>query len=395
MRHPPRIACLYIPCFVAEVELRQSVPNDRPLLITDGPRVLGGCERAAEMGVTPGDLLRQALVRCPQARVIQGDRAHYQRVWQQIVETLGMHSPVIEEGPWGLAYLEAHGMGALYGSEADWCRAIRKEILRETSLSARLGVAGSKFASMIAAQTSPPDPGRRIIVEEDRAFLAPLPTNWLPLSVETRRRLRLLGLHTIGQFAKLPANTVAEQFGPVNLEFHRWARGKDERPLRGRKCEVLEAHAEFEVAEAREGALLEALLAMGHSALQELQQGGLAIRRLELEARLAEGETLQRSAWIGATPGDETLRLIFRNLLHTLQGESAGVVALGIKFVGLEPPSGKQLSLFAQAEDRTRLEEALRRLARKHSAECVAQPCELRPEAPLVAERYALQAYRL
>jgi protein ImuB len=53
----------------------------------------------------------------------------------------------------------------------------------------------------------------------------------LPLSEETKRRLELLALRTMGQVAALPRDALVAQFGPEGLLAHEWAGGVDERPL--------------------------------------------------------------------------------------------------------------------------------------------------------------------
>jgi hypothetical protein len=98
-------------------------------------------------------------------------------------------------------YLDARGIVPRYESETAWVDAILAEAAILHPAPAYLGLAGGKFAAQVAAQTTPDQAPCQIVNVPDAAFLAPLPIGYLPLSEEAQRRLRLLGLRTIGAFA--------------------------------------------------------------------------------------------------------------------------------------------------------------------------------------------------
>src|SRR5438105_13383449 len=63
------------------------------------------------------------------------------------------------------------------------------------------------------------------------AFLANLSIEDLPVSVEMRRRLRLFGLRTLGELARLPQGAVAAQFGAEGTRAWELAHGVDHTPI--------------------------------------------------------------------------------------------------------------------------------------------------------------------
>jgi len=310
---------------------------------------------------------------------------------EPLLAALSAHSPAVE--PDGAAcYLDAYPAG----DEPLWSRTVLQAAWTGAGIRARLGLASTKFAAWVAAQTAPPDPGYQLVAEPDRAFLAPLPIHWLPLPAEAERRLHLLGLRTIGQFAALRERQVAEQLGPESLLAHRWARGLDERPVLGRAPRVLEAHHEFEVPEARHEALLEVAFRLLGCALQGLPapREAWAIQRISLTAILDNGTVRQASAWLGSIPAPRAVRALLSGLLAQLKGSGAGIGELGLRLSGWEPAAGRQLALFACSETHARLEQALEQLAQKHTPACVTQANPLDTGAPLPAERYCLMEYR-
>ncbi|MBC7258740.1 MAG: DNA polymerase Y family protein [Chloroflexi bacterium] len=382
-----RLGCVWIPHFIAQA--MGETGDARPLLVVEGAQVLDASPDAAALGVQVGERISKALARCPDARVVPLDRARCQALWERVLDALALHSPAVEEARWGLAYLDASGMAGLYGSEEAWCQAVRQEVEHASQMPARIGVAGSRFAAWLAAKTA--ESGVGVVEQADRAFLSPFPVAELPLAEDTVRRLHLLGIRTIGAFARLPATSVAEQFGPDALEAHQWARGMDNRPLSGQRREVVEVNLDFDIPETGREPLAQALLAASQKALARLGKSGLAVRRVTLQARLDKGETWERTAWVGEAVGPSKLHSLLQGLLAGLGGDGDGIASVSLKFAGLEPTVGRQLNLFAHAEGRTRLEETLRKLAQKHSPGCVVRACVRSPGALLLRDRYALE----
>ena len=388
-----RVACVYIPHFVAEVERQRHETEMRPLLIAEGERVLGACARAAGMGVVEGEAVSEAVAHCPDACVVPADPPRYAAAWDALVEMLGRHSPGVEPERWGLAYLDATGLGRLYGDEETWCALVRQQAWGEVRVKVQVGIAESKFTAWVAARSSQFGPGYRIVPPGgDRAYLASFPVDWLPLEREPLRRLGLLGIHTIGQFAALSTAAVAEQLGGECLPAHRLARGRDERPIHAQPQQMLEAYVEFAVPEARLEPLAAALAAASGRLLRDLKRGNLAVRRVELEARFADGEAAVESAWVGDLLAPHRLDVVLHEILGRLKGDGQGVMEAWLRLVGLEPWVGRQMDLFAHAAGRQRMEGALRALARKHSAACVVRACLVDPHTPLSqGHRFALR----
>lgn len=334
-------------------------------------------------------------------------------VWERGLAALEAHSPAVEEGviegggapeeDGAVAYLDARGVVPRYGSEDAWGRAVLAEMRLHVGDGARLGVAGTKFAALMAARTAVAEMGYQVVTGGDRAFLAPLPVQAMPISLtrEAWRRLQILGLRTMGQFAALPEASVAEQFGPESVIAYRWARGLDDRPVVGRRRRMVKARLEFDVPEVRREALVEAAMRLTARAMDDLPppKEAWAIKRLQLEARFVDGTAQRHATWLGSSPGPETVRVLWGHLVDRLatamEGVGAmGVAAIGVRLVGLEPTSGKQLDLFVHTRTRLQLEQTLRLLAKKHSPACVVRANLLDAREPLVARRYGFREFR-
>src|SRR5205823_13738556 len=98
----------------------------------------------------------------------------------------------------------------------------------------RVGWGNGKFISWVAATRA--RPGEAVIVRsgEEGKFLASQPLAVLPLDSDTHRRLRQLGVTTLGALAALPEEAVVSQFGRVGRRLWRLAAGRIAEPVVGR-----------------------------------------------------------------------------------------------------------------------------------------------------------------
>lgn len=385
-----RIACVWIPHFVGRTTARRQGMGDRPVIVLRDARVLDTCLRGVNLGIREGMALERALARCPRAQTIRADEGTYQRVWEGIAEALLAHTPLLEDDGPGRAYLDVQGLGRR-GDEETWCRDVSRAIYGKGGLRPRLGLAGGKFAARMAAASC--GDGRWHVVEgEDGDYLAPLPVEELPLSRETLRRLRLLGMETMGDFAGLSRTAVVQQFGPQSLRAYCWAKGEDRRALVGRRRRRLEVDCALDFPENRREALIRRVLAEGAVALEEIRRYHLSVDRVILRVRLDDGREMEGSRWVGSPLGREDLADVLHYLLCDLRGEGhRGVVGVHLTLRGLEPTARGQMGLFDRASGRLKLRENLSELHEKYATCRMCRPLALEDDLPLAGTRYALE----
>lgn len=230
------IACVRIQEFAATLERRDTrTPAEQPLILTAHHRVYATSSDAEQLGVQPGMAVRPAHARCPHARVLPARPGHYRQVYEEIVELLEGLSPPVEpdeELQHATCYVELgqFSRAATVATVKEIGQAVRERF----SVAPSIGVARGKFPARAAAASVAPSRALYVAPGRETALLAPLPVETLPLDAETTRRLRLLGIQTLGQFAALPAGAVLSQFGREGRRLHQLAQGCDNRPLRPR-----------------------------------------------------------------------------------------------------------------------------------------------------------------
>jgi len=383
-----KVAYVVVDHLAVEVE-RRSHPElrSRPVVVGGLPHerrpVFDVSTEAARAGVRRGMPLRQAHQLCPDAVFLPPDEAGYRRANAELLDLLEEFSPAVEPDGLDGAYLDAAGLTLLFGEDPVLAARIVRAIRRRLGLAARIGVGPGKFVAWLAARLA--DAGPVVVApQEVRRFLARQPAWLLPLGPEAHDRLRRLGLRSVGQFARLPAEDLALQFGAEGVTAHRLARGEDDAPVVPRaRPPTLVAVRELEPALADRERFRVVVAHLLADLAGRLQREGRSCRTLALRLELEDGKRVERISQLGE-PTDDGAQLagvacemleqaltppsaprVRANLLQEAE-RPGGIVRLEIALEGLGPRVARQLGLFdAQRQRRASLDLAVDRIQRR------------------------------
>jgi protein ImuB len=387
------IVCVLIPRFalLAAVEGRRESLL-RPVALAPEPggtQAIGDASGPAEaFGVRPGMRLSEALARCPELVLVAPDADRTESAWEHVLRRLEGRGAAVESERPGEAFFEADGMRALWGGHVE-------DVVRRTrgslGVTARIGVAPTRFAAHAAAATarSRAGRGRATIVPEGavRAFLAPLPVSLLE-DHELAGELERLGVRTLGELAALPSNAVADRFGKAGMRARLLAAGRD-RGLRPRRPPE-EIVGSLELPEAASGEQLEhAMSLLIGRLLAHPARRGRSMRSLRVTARLAGGGGWRADVALRrASDEPERLRLALMPKLGELPGPATrlGLRALALGSSGHDQPT---LSRSPRERRRARLGEAVRQVRAAAGTDAVLRVLDVDPRSR-VPERRAM-----
>ena len=262
-----RIACLHIPQYALQCATRVDPSLRGPaagvgaaIAMVDAqgpsPRIAGGsgplhapvvvaCSRAAwALGVRLGMTATAARSISSEISVVAVDAAAEREAVRAIADALLALTPVVDLGGRvgaGGAHLAMYAevpqkmRGHTFGERA-------LERLAELGLTGRIGIADDRFTAWVAAAYGADAPAHSaearaqdhgIVTMVPRggsaAFLAPRPLSLLAISPEVQHMLEALGVRTLGEFAALPAPSVAR---PLEADYRALARGESGTHLR-------------------------------------------------------------------------------------------------------------------------------------------------------------------
>jgi nucleotidyltransferase/DNA polymerase involved in DNA repair len=362
-------------------------------LILIGEATVFDCSLGAEVsGVKRGMRMSEAIGLCAQSVVLPPDVPYYERLFEEVLETLSDSSPVVEAGDLGIALLSLSGLRTDYSLFAE---DIVGKLHRRLGFMASIGVANGKFAARTAASISAPGAAKVVKPGEERAFLAPLTVDHLPASEAMRWRLHLLGLETMGEIAQMPVGAFQAQFGPEGKRCWELANGVDEERLTPRmKEEAIVRRLQMPAPSVTIDAILIGCERLLRSAYEDRGRSGRWVRKVVLRASLDNGGAWElpiafREAL--ANPGEAWIAV--RAAVMRRPPERA-VEEMEIELIGLSGESGKQASMF---EGKGRLwrqvEESLRQLESQQEPAMVGKVVRLEPWSRIPERRAALIDY--
>ena len=283
-------ACVWIPLFPLRCEeARQGRLANYPtaLLAPDTTRKLWQVSSLARhAGVKPGMTVSQAIGLCPTLRLIEPDPVHYDERFATLLSSLNEVSPVVEPGELGLVYVGCDGLEGIYGGPEKVVEAIRR-----TSHAARVGFGFGKFIAWVAASRAKPAEAIVVALGEEQKFLASQPISVLPLDSSLHRRLRLLGIRTLGELAALPEAAVTAQCGALGGRLWRLAAGRIAEPVEGRIApEPIVAALTFFTPVGERELLVYSLDKLISRALKHPRRIGWRVHALRLRADLESGQ---------------------------------------------------------------------------------------------------------
>ncbi|MFC0041753.1 DNA polymerase Y family protein [Actinomadura rayongensis] len=261
-----------------------------PGAVVEGGRLAACTAAARAVGVRRGQRVRDAQRRCPDLVVRERDAGAEGRLFETVAEAVAELVPKVEVVRPGLCAVPARGAARFYGGE-EALRVHLQDAVVEAGYDCGAGIADGLFAAELAARR-----GGGVVVPEGgtAAFLAPLPL-WVLDRPELAGLLDRLGVRTLGDFAALPAASVADRFGADGAAAHRLARGEEPRPLAPAAATAERTvRAAFDPpAERAEQVVFTAKRLAGelHAALAA---GGTTCVRLAVTIGFADGRVLER-----------------------------------------------------------------------------------------------------
>ena len=285
--------------------------------------------------------------------------------------------------------LDVSGSERLLGSALQIATTLRQS-LYAAGYEASVATAHNAYAAILAARGIPGvtaiAPGR------EAETLAPLPLT--VLETAQAEAFATWGIHTLGQLAALPAQSLVARVGQSGFRLQAEARGEyghllvpTEEPADAALCESLELEHQVELLEP----LLFLLSQMLEQVLQRAAQRALAIASVEtclifkrkaLESTDAAPMELRRTVRPALPERDRLTLLKLIQLDLELHPPQAPVVALRIEVHTARPQSAQQGLFAAQAPETGRLEILLARLRKLVGEGRVGTPELLDTHAP-------------
>ena len=353
--------------FYAAVEIRED-PSlaGKPVIVGHRGRrgVVSTCSyEARRFGVRSAMPSVTAERLCPDAVWLPGRMGLYGEVSRRIRRLLDDLSPVVEPLSIDEAFVDLTGLARDLAHGAALGAALKERIRESERLSASAGVAPNKFLAKFASDLEKPD-GLVVLRHEDVPVrLWPMPAGRLwGVGPKTAERLRLGGIRTVGDVARVPLPALTALVGEDGAaHLHELAHGRDDRAVvPDRDAKSISEERTYGEDLLDPDTIDRQLLARSEGVARNLRRDGLVARTVQLKVRAGDFTTWTRASTLPNPTdlADVILREARRLLRERIDLGGRGVRLLGVGVSGLERPGTSPAPLF-EDPDTSRL----RRLA--------------------------------
>ncbi|HEV8265379.1 MAG TPA: hypothetical protein VGQ06_10530 [Gemmatimonadales bacterium] len=264
-----------------------------------------------------------------------------------------------------------------------------------------MGWGKGKFTAWVAASRAKPGDAVIVPAGAEGRFLASQPIAVLPLDPDTHRRLRQLGIRTLGALAALPEEAVTAQFGGAGRRLWRLAAGRIAERVVGRVApEPIVAALTFFTPVGERQLLERSLDQLIARALKHPRRIGWRVHAVRLRAELESDGRSWLATVLLKDPTADAARLAAPLRTRLEQSPPAGaVLRLVLEFTAFAPGT-TELQLFARdagaaarAGRLRALTSAAREIQMRLKRSFLYHVIEVQPWSRLPERRYALIDY--
>lgn len=229
--------------FYASVEQRDFPElRGKPVAVggsSDRGVVAAASYEARKYGVKSAMPSKIAARKCPHLIFVRPRFDVYKEVSNQIRAIFHEYTDLVEPLSLDEAYLDVTHNKKGIPSATLIAKAIRKQILEKTNLTASAGISVNKFLAKTASDVHKPDGVTLIPPENVLLFLEQLPINkFFGIGKVTAKKMMALGIHTGADLKKMEEVNLKKKFGKSGVYYYNIVRGIDNRdvnPSRERK----------------------------------------------------------------------------------------------------------------------------------------------------------------
>jgi len=196
-------ACYRIHHKGAKVDLRDQVAAVGGDVTMRHGIILAKSIPAKKYRIQTGESLLEAKQKCPDLLIVPPNYNLYEQCSKAFMNILREYSDVVEQYSIDEAFVDMTGTCHLFGSPVETANIIKDRIRDELGFTVNVGVATNKLLAKMASDFKKPDMVHTLYPDEIERKMWPLPVEDLFfVGHATARKLRNLGIRTIGQLAR-------------------------------------------------------------------------------------------------------------------------------------------------------------------------------------------------
>lgn len=335
--------------FVSVEELYDPSLRGKPVVV-GGQRHERGVVSAAsyaarKFGVHSAMPLRTAAKLCPQAIFVNGHPDRYRECSQNVHAVLCDFSPLVEMASIDEAYIDMTGTERLHGPPLKAAHRLHERMRQSTLLNCSIGIGTSRLVAKVASAKAKPNGVLWPLPGCEAGFLAPLDVRDIPgVGKVMEKNLHDLGIHRVGDLARLDSAVLEERFGKWGLALAGKALGQDaggwfdsEVGADTEPKSISHEHT-FNEDTANQEQLEATLMRLSEMVARRLRESQLYARTVQLKLRDSAFHTITRAHTLPSpTQLDTVLFAEMRRLFRENWKPASKIRLLGVQTSSFEP----------------------------------------------------------
>ena len=365
--------------------------------IREIPAVIGGDEsrragivlakspKAKIFGITTGETLYQARMKCSRLKVYPGNYKMYKQYSEKLYQLLLQYTDKIERFSIDECFLDMTNT-LLGDSLLNKAYEINKRVKKELGFTVNVGVAHNKLLAKMASDFTKPDRVHTLFEEEIPTKMWPLPVSeLLMLGRKTIPKLYNMRIKTIGDLAKTDKSLMIKKFGKHGLMMWEYANGIDNSEVNYKfeKPKGIGNSTTLPVDVSDISKLEEVLLALTEQVTYRLRKYGLLanVVNVQLRSKDFEDKTHQRKL-VQATSSTKDIYTQAKELLHEMYKIGTPIRLIGMRVDNLIEKDELQLSFFNQedTEKQDKIDKVVDELKQKYGYNTITRAGKLHSE---------------
>lgn len=333
--------------------------------------VLAKSPKAKMFGISTGETLYQARMKCPRLQVYPMNYKLYKKCSNDLYQLLLQYTDKIERFSIDECFLDMteYLAGNTLIKKAN---EINERVKKELGFTVNVGVAHNKLLAKMASDFTKPDKVHTLYEEEIESKMWKLPVSeLLMLGRKTIPKLYNMRIKTIGELAKTDKKLMIKKFGKHGLVMWEYANGIDNSEVKYKieKPKGIGNSTTLSVDVTEIEKLEEILLTLVEQVTYRLRKYDMLanVVNVQLRTKNFEDKTHQRKLR-EATSNTKNIYLEAKTLLEEMYIPGTQIRLIGMRVDNLIEKNEKQLSLFEEKDDekQEKLDEVIDELKQKY-----------------------------
>ena len=321
--------------------------------------VLAKSMKAKKKGVTTGETLYQARLKCPNLQVFKGEYKSYLKHSNDLYKILLEYTDKIERFSIDECFLDMTGY--LIGDTLiNKAYEINKRVKNELGFTVNVGVAHNKLLAKMASDFSKPDKVHTLYEEEIPSKMWALPVSELfMLGKKTIPKLYAMGIKTIGDLAKQDKEYMIKIFGKHGLLMWEYSNGIDNSEVKyiQEKPKGIGNSVTLPIDVREKAALEKVILTLVEQVAYRLRKYNMYANVVNVQLRTSEFKDFSHQKKLSSsTANTKDIYNTAKELLNEMYKNGTPIRLVGVRLDNLVEKDEVQISLFGNTENEKKQE---------------------------------------